>query len=163
MIQLDDDVSDGDVLREATARGIEDLGDEAVAEALSNWEIAEVSARLGDVSLGNGQWTKDLRDKGSTGDLADVIMMAQLYHRRFVVWIWEGDSDVEPLFFSKSNEDAVNDRDIYLVYHNAQDDAGDVRRHFDAIMPQSRFRAKLGKRKRPGKRQRKRKQQAIEV
>jgi hypothetical protein len=161
--QLEGDISDGNAFREALARGIEDLGNEAVSEALSSWDFAEANARLGDVSIGSGIWTEDLRTNGSTGDLADVILMAKLYHRRFVVWIWEGDRDVEPLIFSNSDMDVAEDRDIYLVYHHTKDDAGEVRRHFDAILPQSHFRAKLEKRKRPGKRQRKRKQRAVEA
>ena len=116
-----------------------------MAAVPSNWKFAKVIARLGDVSLGSGKWTEDLRTNGFTGDLADVIMMAQLYHRRFVVWIWEGDRDVEPLFLSNSDEDVAGDRDIYLVYRHAKDDAGDARRHFDAVLPRTFLRTKLGK------------------
>ena len=134
-----------------------------MAAVLSNWTFAEAIARLGDVSLGSGKWTEDLRTNGFAGDLADVIMMAQLYQRRFVVWIWEGDRDVEPLFLSNSVEDATGDRDIYLVYHYAKDVAGEVRRHFDAVLPRTFLRTKLGKQIRPMKRQRKRKQQVIKV
>jgi hypothetical protein len=91
-----------------------------VAEALSIWDLAEASDRLGDVSFGCCQWTEDLRANVSTGDLADVIMIAQVYHRRFVVWIWEGDREVEPVVISQSDADVDEGQGIHFCLSPCQ-------------------------------------------
>jgi hypothetical protein len=54
-------------------------------------------------------------------------------------------------------------RAFIFVYLHAKDEAGAFKRHFDAVLPQTRVRNKLRKRKNPTKRQRKIKQQAIEA